>query len=180
MGEVRTFLGLAGFLRDFVPNFSTIVAPMMDILRRKELNSRRTCRKKMPGRWDRRRPCPRSSRCSCPLKYWRHRTGANVSPHDASTMAAGAVLTQDTEGREVPLTYGGHRWSRAEANSSVNDGEVLAVIWALTHIRPYLLFKQFTLITDYSAILWLFVSQHLSSKMFRWAMKLAEFDMELK
>ena len=31
--EVRSFLGLAGYLRGFVPNFSHITAPILDLLR---------------------------------------------------------------------------------------------------------------------------------------------------
>lgn len=48
VAEVRAFLGLAGFLRDFVPDFSAIVAPITDILRSKEFNTRKARNKQIP------------------------------------------------------------------------------------------------------------------------------------
>ena len=40
VGEVRSFLGLAGYLRGFVPNFSHITAPISDLLRDPQYSSK--------------------------------------------------------------------------------------------------------------------------------------------
>ena len=99
---------------------------------------------------------------------------------DASELAAGSVLTQDVQGREAPLGYGSHRFTRAEEKRSPNDREVLAVLHGVDHFRTYLQHRRFTLFTDCAALTWLFTSQHLSSKMHRWALRLMEFDIDLK
>ena len=57
---------------------------------------------------------------------------------------------------------------------------MLGVLNAVEHFETYLQQRQFTLITDCSALLWLFTSQNLSSKMHRWALKLMAYDMVLK
>ena len=48
VGEVRSFLGLAGYLRGFVPNFSHITAPILDLLRDPQYSSKRARLKKVP------------------------------------------------------------------------------------------------------------------------------------
>ena len=36
--QVRSFMGLAGYYRDFIPNFAAIVAPLSDLTRKGQLN----------------------------------------------------------------------------------------------------------------------------------------------
>ena len=78
------------------------------------------------------------------------------------------------------MGYHSKRLSRAQQKASANDREVLGVLNAVEHFEIYLQHRQFTLITDCSALLWLFTSQNLSSKMYRWAPKLMAYDMVLK
>ena len=47
---------------------------------------------------------------------------------DASELAAGALLTRDVQGREAPLGYASHRFTRAEEKLSPNDREVLGIL----------------------------------------------------
>ena len=86
---------------------------------------------------------------------------------DASELAAGAVLTQEVENREVTLGYASHRFARAEERLSPNDRDVLGVLYGIEQFHTYLQHRRFTLVTDCAALTWLFTSQHLSSKMHR-------------
>lgn len=165
-----------------MPNFRAIAAPITEILRSTEFNSLKARRKKVP--WGVQQTAAMAKivdLLTSPQVLAAPDWDRQFSLHtDPSTLAAGAVLTRENQGKEAPLAYGSHRWSRAEENGSANDREVLAVLWALNHFRPYLLFKQFILITDCATILLLFVSQQLFPKMLRWALRLAEFDLEHK
>lgn len=58
VGEVRAFLGLAGFLGGFVPDISTIVSPISNLLRDKTLIRARLVIGLCPG--DRRKRPPSS------------------------------------------------------------------------------------------------------------------------
>ena len=71
---------------------------------------------------------------------------------DASELGAGAALTQTPEGAERVVAYASHRWWRSDSKRSPTEREVMAVLWAVEHFRPYLWGRRFTLITDCSVL----------------------------
>ena len=57
--------------------------------------------------------------------------------------------------------------------------EALGVIWALSLLRPYLLGKEFTIVTDAKSLLSIYDKQcnkRTEGRMTRWALRLAEFN----
>ena len=56
----------------------------------------------------------------------------------------------------------------------------MAVLSAVVHFRPYLAGRSFALVTDCSALTWLFRSRDLDPKLYRWSLRLAEFDMTMR
>ena len=99
---------------------------------------------------------------------------------DASETGAGAVLTQIQEMVEKTLANASHRWSKADEKKSPTERECLEVLWVVDKFTSYLQARPFTLVTDCSALTWLFKSQALSAKYHRWALRLMEYDMELQ
>ena len=75
---------------------------------------------------------------------------------DASAAGAGAALTQEHEGVERGIAYASYRWSATDARRGATDRECMAVLWAVAHFRPYLVGRSFALVTDCSALTWLF------------------------
>ena len=49
-------------------------------------------------------------------------------------------------------------------------------VWAVLHVRPFSSGRRFTFITDCSAFMWLFRSRDLELKLYRWALRVTEFD----
>ena len=78
------------------------------------------------------------------------------------------------------IAYGSKRWSRGDSKRSATDRECMAVMWAVNKFQPYFWGRPFTLITDCSALTWLFKSQSLTPKYHRWALRLMEHDITLK
>ena len=182
VGEVRAFLGLAGYLRGFVPDFSGLVAPISDLLRNKEFSSKRARHRQVP--WG---PTQAAAFGEIVERLTTHPIltlpdwSKEFTLHtDASKLAAGAVLTQSVEERDSPVGYASKRFSRTEEKLSSNDREVLGVLYSLEHFNTYLQHRRFSLVTDCAALLWLFTSQNLSAKMHRWALKMLSYDMDLK
>ena len=139
--EIRSFLGLAGYYRHFVQNFSSIVAPLT-----------RLTRKGVSFQW--------SEECESSFQDLKSRlTSAPVLTisagitcftvyTDASGSGLGAVLMQD--GRVV--AYASHQLKKHEQNYSVHDLELAAVVMALKMWRHHLYSARFEIFTDHKSL----------------------------
>ena len=87
---------------------------------------------------------------------------------DASDFGVGAVLLQ--EGRVI--AYYSKKLNSAERNYSATERELLAVVYALTEWRCYVLGKQVTVTTDHKCNTFLQQQVGLSPRRARWAEKL--------
>ena len=95
---------------------------------------------------------------------------------DASNEAAGAVLSQEVDGEERVVAYYSKTFSPPQKNYCVTRRELLAVILAVTHFRPYLYGRQFKLRTDHASLIWLYKRSEPSHQIARWLELLAEFE----
>ncbi|GFW57151.1 retrovirus-related Pol polyprotein from transposon opus [Trichonephila clavipes] len=93
---------------------------------------------------------------------------------DASSIGVGAVLNQE----QRPVIFASRTLSAAERNYTVTERECLAVVWALNKFRTYLGSLPIKVITDHAALTHLTTGKNLSNRMIRWALKLAEFNIE--
>ena len=62
----------------------------------------------------------------------------------------GAILSQVGKyGEEHPVCFASRSCNGAKQNYSSFEGELLAVVWATSHFRPFLFGNSFHLVTDY-------------------------------
>ena len=100
---------------------------------------------------------------------------------DASDFALGAVLSQTLRGsdgmdREHPIAYLSRVLNSAERNYDATQRECLAVVFAVKKWRHYLEGREFTVVTDHSALKWLFAqSEAPNQRLARWILHLQEF-----
>lgn len=99
---------------------------------------------------------------------------------DASNFAIGAVLSQGPIGSDRPVAYASRTLSDTEIKYSTIEKELLAIIWATKHFRPYLYGNKFTIYTDHRPLAWLYSLKEPNSKLTRWRLRLEEFDFEIK
>ena len=78
------------------------------------------------------------------------------------------------------IAYASYRFSRTDSRRGPTERECTAVLWGVGHYRQFLAGRRFNLITDCSALTWLFRSRNLSPKLHRWALRLAEYDIVLR
>ncbi|GFV53729.1 retrovirus-related Pol polyprotein from transposon opus [Trichonephila clavipes] len=93
---------------------------------------------------------------------------------DPSSIGVGAVLNQE----QRPVVFASCTLSAAERNYTVTERQCLAVVWALNKFRTYLGSLPIKVITDHAALTHLTTGKNLSNRMIRWALKLAEFNLE--
>ena len=118
--EIHSFLGLAGYYRRFIEDFSRLVAPMT-----------RLTRKEVKFDWDDR--CKeafeelRRKLTTAPILIVPDRGQGYTVYCDASRARVGCVLMQS--GRVV--AYGSHQLKNHEQNYPTHDMELTAVVFAL-------------------------------------------------
>jgi hypothetical protein len=169
--DVRSFLGLAGYYRRFVPNFSTIARPLNNLLRKDNL-----------FQWT--PDCMtafeqlKKALTSAPILARPDFDKAFLLSTDASKKGLGAVLSQhDDEGRERVISYASRGLTPAEKNYSATELECLAVVWAVGKYKHYLHGSNFTLTTDHQALQWLLKTSRLpeNGRLCRWITKLQSY-----
>ena len=82
---------------------------------------------------------------------------------DASKKGLGAILAQEGEDKlDHVIVYTSKATNKQQENYRSTKLECLAVVWALSHYRQYLFDGTFTLVTDHSALKWLFKKEEPS------------------
>jgi hypothetical protein len=100
---------------------------------------------------------------------------------DASANGLAAILTQeDDEERERVILYLSRATGRTERNYGPMKLECLAVVWAITKLRTYLLGRHFEVVTDCSSMRWLLTMKEPIGLYGRWQGTLMEFDITVK
>ncbi|CAB1108851.1 unnamed protein product [Ectocarpus sp. CCAP 1310/34] len=165
--ELRTFLGLTGYLRQFVPNYSLTAAPLTNILRNKAFASKRA--RKLPIPWSVAEEDAfqslRETLASPKVLAFPDLERPFELHTDASTLGVGASLMQTIDGVTRAVAFASHRFSQTDARRGPTERECMGVLWAVDHFRPYLAGRRFKLVTDCSALTWLFRSRELCPKL---------------
>ena len=173
--DVRSFLGLAGWYRRFVPNFATRAAPLTDL-------TRKSGSVNVP--WEEQHQKAfmdlKEALCSGPVlrspdfeKPWTVQT-------DASGVGLGAVLLQGEGEQQRPVAYISRKLFPRETRYSAIELECLAVKWALDTFRYYLLGRDFVLETDHRALKWLGTMKDTNARITRWFLALQPFKFHVQ
>lgn len=173
--EVRRFLGLCGYYRRMIKDFSKIVSPLTDLL--KNSDNKFSWNDQANGAFLK----LKDSLCKAPLLANPNFLLPFHIQTDASDVAAAAVLGQGKGKEEVVIAYFSHKWNGAERKYAATEKEALAVILAIEHFRCYVYGRPFTVITDASALAYIYKKQtDGSSRLGRWASTLSQYQIEIK
>lgn len=181
--NVRSFLGLAGYYRKFIPEFANIAAPLTNLTR---ANVCVTTESQKPESLQAIETIKRLLTEAPVLAIPRGDRRFILKTDACSTWGLGGVLTQpQDEGEDRPIGYYARRLKSAELNYTVTEQELLAVVACARHFRSYLWGRKWTLITDHSALRWLHtmrdtVDGGMSSRLTRWSLLLQEYNFEVQ
>ena len=102
---------------------------------------------------------------------------------DASRSGLGAVLEQETCDGWETISYASRFLNKAEEKYSINELELLGVVWALEHFKHYLLGHHFIVQTDHRALLSILKersSKIHQSRLTRWYDRLIPFNFTIE
>ena len=145
--QVRSFISVAGYYRDFIPNFPAIAAPLSDLTRKGQPNkvewgeaqekAYQTIKLYLTSEPILRLPDP--------AKTYFLRT-------DASNNGIGAVLMQRHDEKLFPVCYASKKLSSAERNYSTIEKECLTIVWGIKRFHLYFYGVPFVLQTDHEPL----------------------------
>ncbi|XP_061395568.1 uncharacterized protein LOC133331186 [Musca vetustissima] len=172
--EIRRFLGLTGFFRKFVPDYSLIAKPLTLLTHKTEREN---------FKWEESQQTAfemlKEKLIHAPVLILYDPNAVHELHTDASAIGLAGILLQSTDGKQYqPVFYFSRHCTEDEQRYHSYELEVLAVVESLERFRIYLLGKHFRLITDCSAIAKVREKKELKSRIARWWMKLLEYDFE--
>jgi hypothetical protein len=166
--QIQSFLGLAGYYRRFIPDFSRIVKPITELLK-----------KEAKFVW--------GQKCEDAFHALRqHLTTApvlaqpdNSKPFnvycDASGTGLGCVLMQDNR----VIAYASRALMPHEQNYPTHDPELAAVVHALKMWRHYLMGTHCNIFTDHKSLKYIFTQAYLNMRQRRWLELIKDYDLEV-
>ena len=168
--QVKSFLGLLAYYQKFVNNFSSIAAPLYEMTSKSHPNKVRWSEEA-----ERAFQRLKEALCSEPVLRAPDFQRPFILHTDASGTGLGAVLAQEFDGEEHPITYVSRKLLKHERNYATVEKECLAIKWAIHHLRYYLWGRQFQLITDHAPLRWMSTSKDRNARVTRWFLELQDY-----
>ena len=173
--DIKSFIGLGGFYRSFVPNFSSIAAPLTSLLK-----------KDAKFKWEEDQENAfnhlKSLLVSSPVLAYPDYNKPFELYTDASNVGLGAVLMQKFHNKRRPIAYASRILSKTEKSYCTTDKEMAAIAWSLRHFRDIILGYKITVFTDHCPLTYMINSPTKDpfGKRARYFLTLSEYDLDVK
>jgi len=173
--EVRGFLGLTGYYRQFIKDYAKVAEPMTDLTSKdkawvwgeKENTAFKTLREHLTSGIIVAYP-------NFDLPFW--------IKTDASGGSLGYVLTQFHDGKEHVISYGSKKLDGTQRRWSTYDREFFGLLTGIRGNAHYLRHKPFIAVTDHRPLLaWRKQDskKDVTGRRMRWILELESYDFEL-
>ena len=173
--QVKSFLGMIGFYRKFVPNFAEIALPLTELTKKGSPN-------RVP--WEdvhqRSFESLKSYMVSSPILRLPELQKVFILRTDASNTGIGAVLLQESNGVVFPVAYASKKLLPRETRYSVIERECLALVWGIRKFQMYLYGKEFQVETDHYPLIYMQSAKLTNSRVMRWVLSLQPYKFQLK
>jgi RNase H-like domain found in reverse transcriptase/Reverse transcriptase (RNA-dependent DNA polymerase) len=178
--EVHKFLGFTGYYRYFIKDYSKIAKPLLHLTHNMT-----------PWRWDNEQQQAfkmlHNWMCQQPVLKQPDFTKPFAVFTDALAYGVGAILSQEggpngqNQTKHHPITYYSATFTETEWNYDVYDRELLAIMKAITHWCPYLIWTKepFKIFTDHANLLHWKSPCKLNRRTARWHGELQDYNFTL-
>ena len=146
MSQLRSFLGLVNYYGKFLPQLSTILAPLYNLLQQK------VCWKWGPPQQAAFKEAKAQLTSDCLLVHFDPKKDL-ILACDASPYGVGAVLSHIMEdGNEKPVAFASRSLTPAERRYAQLDKEALAIIFGVSKFHQFLYGRHFTIMSDHKPL----------------------------
>ncbi|MGH9619265.1 MAG: RNase H-like domain-containing protein [Bryobacteraceae bacterium] len=174
--DIKSFLGLTGYYRKFIPRYSAVAKPLSDLLKED---------RKFDWGEEQRKAFDELKAALTNATFLAHPNPQEqyVLNTDASGFAVAAVLSQkQQDGKVHPVAYYSRKMLPEETRYLVSDQELLAIVAAVEHWRCYLEGAEHPvlILTDHRGLEYLSSKKELRNREARWIEKLAEIEFKIR
>lgn len=173
MKQLQAFLGLAGYYRNFIPQFSLTAKPLTNLLKTQQKWQWTSIEEQSFATL-------RAMLATDAVLSLPDLNAPFVVETDASSVGIAAVLLQRRDNILKPISFISRGLSDAEHNYTVQEWECLAVVWAVEKFRSYLEFTEFEVHCDHASLAWMFTTEQASPRVRRWVLRLQGFQCKIK
>lgn len=170
--EIKSFIGLISFYRDYIPNCSSIAEPLIKLTRKGERFS-----------WK-----EEQIEAFTKLKVSLTRNLKLIYPDfrkpfilftDASNVGTGCCLAQmGSDNKILPIRFSSKALNQSERNYSTFDRELLAILHGIRANRQFILGNKTHIYTDHKPLSWLLSLKEPKGRLARWLTELLQYDLE--
>ncbi|KAH7700597.1 gagpol and env protein precursor, partial [Aphelenchoides avenae] len=154
--DIRAFLGLCSYYRQFVRNFTLLSLPLRELL------------SSIQWQWT-----EKEQNAFDELKRRMSSTPVLAQP-DIEAAISGS--DHSSYGNEHPIAFASKSCSKAERNYAITDLEALALMFALNKFKHFLLGTHVIARTGHQPLVSLFKRRDLSGRAYRWALEIQEWN----
>ena len=167
---VRGFLGLSGYFRRFIKNYAKIANPIHQLLKKSiKFEWTDDCEKAFQTL--------KTALITAPVLQFPDLNKEFTLVTDASKTAIGYFLTQnDDNGLAHPIAYAGRAIRKNEANWSVGELELLAILQGCRHFHVYLANRPFKVLCDHISLKYIDSLRLETGRLGRWALYLMNYN----
>ena len=179
--EVRRFLGMTGFFRQFIKNYARIAKPLNNIHEGEASKLKSEAVTLPPGALEAFETLKMCCMTTPVLAFADFEKEFQLET-DASSEGLGAMLLQKQEdGKWHPIAFGSRKLKGGEAKYHSSKLEFLALKWAITEqFREYLQYRPFTVLTDNNPLTYILTTPNLDALGHRWVEALAGYNMSIR
>uniref|UniRef100_A0A8C6VTB1 Gypsy retrotransposon integrase-like protein 1 n=1 Tax=Nothobranchius furzeri TaxID=105023 RepID=A0A8C6VTB1_NOTFU len=168
--KVKSFLGLVGWYRKFIPHFADRSAVLHDLTK-----------VAVPRKVNWTAECDHAfTNLEAINEHTVLQTPDFDKPFilqtDASGVGLGGVLLQEVDGERRPVAFLSRKLLDRETRYSTVEKECLAMKWTVESLRYYLLGRHFSLETDHRALQWLHRMKDANTRLAGWYLALQPYD----
>ncbi|GJS00610.1 putative reverse transcriptase domain-containing protein [Tanacetum coccineum] len=167
--EIRSFLGLAGYYRRFIENFSKIAKPLTLLTQKNKAYV-------WGDKQDEAFQFLKEKLCNAPVLALPNGPDDFVVYCDASKQGFGSVLMQWGKA----IAYASRQLKKHEKNYTTHDLELGALVFALKIWRHYLYGMKSVIYTNHQSLQYIFDQKDLNMRQRRWIELLSDYKCEIK
>jgi cleavage and polyadenylation specificity factor subunit 1 len=176
-GELKTFLGAAGYMQRHVEGYERLMDPLREFLGDDYRKSRAQEKLQWTDGLKKAYDLAQKAVIQCKKLTWL-RPGAELRVYtDASNHGIGAYLCQVIDGEEQPVEFISKSLTKTERRWATIEQEAYAIFYALRKWEQHLRDVHFTVYTDHKNLT--YIDKELTPKIVRWKLAVQEYKFDV-